>query len=411
MHKNTRCAPQPNTLSQSDGTLYQALSYDAWGRRRNPTNWNNYTVSTATLITSHGYTGHEHLDEFNLINMNGRVYDPLIGRFLSPDNNLQATNTQSFNKYSYCLNNPLKYTDPSGWCVEGANSSNEYGDGAGGWSRGVYSFVTANMDYAPTLSQSYAAVQTFLFIQAIMQANKQSVLAVINSYTNCLSYFDEVSAGYNFLTGQSYGVGYNYVVKQIAGKSFSIADIFGACSIAHCANNTSNKIGQLRFYQNYFGVNYYISKDLGNAVSIPNLGVIIGQSAFNGWSKLNQLTNLMQHEFGHLLQYKYFGSGYYTEVASLSLLSASTGNALLHASMPWEKEANLLASWFFGSASVMGAKGSYWETGYWKGSLLLQGVMSTSELMNNTVNYWENVFYNTERNINYYSDPKNWGLY
>ncbi|MBE6341144.1 MAG: hypothetical protein E7069_10495 [Bacteroidales bacterium] len=46
---------------------------------------------------------------------NGRFYAPQLGRFLSPDPYVQnATNPQNFNRYSYCLNNPLKYTDPSG---------------------------------------------------------------------------------------------------------------------------------------------------------------------------------------------------------------------------------------------------------------------------------------------------------
>ncbi len=66
--------------------------------------------------TRHGFTGHEHLDKFALINMNGRVYDPVIGQFLSPDPFVQsATSPQSYNRYSYCWNNPLKYTDPSGY--------------------------------------------------------------------------------------------------------------------------------------------------------------------------------------------------------------------------------------------------------------------------------------------------------
>ncbi len=47
--------------------------------------------------------------------MNGRVYDPLVGRFLSPDPFVQdISNSQSHKRYSYCLNNPLKYTDPTG---------------------------------------------------------------------------------------------------------------------------------------------------------------------------------------------------------------------------------------------------------------------------------------------------------
>jgi RHS repeat-associated protein len=62
-----------------------------------------------------GFTGHEHLPEFNLINMNGRVYDPILGRFLSPDNYIQLPDyTQSLNRYSYALNNPLIFTDPTG---------------------------------------------------------------------------------------------------------------------------------------------------------------------------------------------------------------------------------------------------------------------------------------------------------
>ena len=62
-----------------------------------------------------GCMGHEILNEFNLINMNGRVYDSVLGRFLSPDKYVQeGDNSQNYNSYSYCLNNPLKYADPSG---------------------------------------------------------------------------------------------------------------------------------------------------------------------------------------------------------------------------------------------------------------------------------------------------------
>ncbi len=67
-----------------------------------------------------GYTGHEHIDEFGIINMNARMYDPLLGRMLSPDKYVQdATSIQNFNRYTYALNNPLKYTDPDGNLVFG----------------------------------------------------------------------------------------------------------------------------------------------------------------------------------------------------------------------------------------------------------------------------------------------------
>ena len=56
----------------------------------------------------------------SLINMNGRMYDPIVGRMLSPDIVIQdEQNSQAYNRYSYCFNNPLKYTDPSGYISVG----------------------------------------------------------------------------------------------------------------------------------------------------------------------------------------------------------------------------------------------------------------------------------------------------
>jgi RHS repeat-associated protein len=98
---------------------------NTWGRHRHPTTW-SYTVHNpfgmggSNDITLRGYTFHEHLHHFSLINMNGRLYDYVLGRMLSPDNYVQSPNSsQSFNRYSYCWNNPLKYTDPSGEIIEG----------------------------------------------------------------------------------------------------------------------------------------------------------------------------------------------------------------------------------------------------------------------------------------------------
>jgi len=108
-------------LVKQDGTIAEKYSYDAWGRRRNPTNWADYNVPAPSLI-NRGYTGHEMLDGFGLINMNGRMYDPVIGRVLSPDAFVQDPgSTQSYNRYSYCRNNPLRYTDPSGWLMAPAD--------------------------------------------------------------------------------------------------------------------------------------------------------------------------------------------------------------------------------------------------------------------------------------------------
>ena len=68
------------------------------------------------LIISRGYTGHEHLDMFGIINMNGRVYDPTTAMFMSPDPFVSLPGDWlNYNRYAYVLDNPMRYTDPSGY--------------------------------------------------------------------------------------------------------------------------------------------------------------------------------------------------------------------------------------------------------------------------------------------------------
>ena len=94
-----------SVFDEDGGKVFDA-SYDAWGRQ---------TVTLNTINLRRGYCGHEMLPEYGLIDMRGRVYDPTVGRFLSCDNYVQEPdNSQNFNRYSYCLNNPLRYTDPTG---------------------------------------------------------------------------------------------------------------------------------------------------------------------------------------------------------------------------------------------------------------------------------------------------------
>lgn len=98
------------------GQIVVEQNFDAWGRQRDPQTW-DYLVSPNPTqpVFDRGFTFHEHLENFGLINMNGRLYDPLLARFLSPDPYVQAPyNSQNYNRYSYVLNNPLKYSDPSG---------------------------------------------------------------------------------------------------------------------------------------------------------------------------------------------------------------------------------------------------------------------------------------------------------
>lgn len=129
--------------------VLEKYAYDPWGARRNPTNWTLKDTRT-TFIVNRGYTGHEHIDVLGIINMNGRVYDPLTAQFYSPDPQLQSPgNWLNYNRYGYCYGNPFKYTDPSGeflWIIPavaaiiGAYSGYSVGHAAGatGWNMAGY---------------------------------------------------------------------------------------------------------------------------------------------------------------------------------------------------------------------------------------------------------------------------------
>ena len=106
----------------------QVFSFDPWGQRRERLDWAPITGGPAGIIaalnvgtfahlsTNRGYTGHEMLDEVGLIHMNGRVYDPHLARFVSADPVIDGvTSVQGYNRYAYVHNNPLIYTDPSGY--------------------------------------------------------------------------------------------------------------------------------------------------------------------------------------------------------------------------------------------------------------------------------------------------------
>lgn len=98
-------------ITDDDGAVFERLEFDPWGKRiQDPKRKSDYYIYRT------GFTGHEHLDNVGLVHMNGRVYDPTLARFVSADPFVQAPNNlQNLNRYSYVLNNPLKFTDPSGF--------------------------------------------------------------------------------------------------------------------------------------------------------------------------------------------------------------------------------------------------------------------------------------------------------
>ncbi|MBB5212001.1 FG-GAP-like repeat-containing protein [Microbulbifer hydrolyticus] len=104
----------------------EEMAFDPWGKRRD-SSWkgidlnqllgSNYSLlDTLTSTTTRGFTGHEMVDALGIIHMNGRIYDPVLGRFLQADPMIDGvTDPQGYNRYSYVKGNPLTLTDPTGY--------------------------------------------------------------------------------------------------------------------------------------------------------------------------------------------------------------------------------------------------------------------------------------------------------
>ena len=110
------------SITDAAGAELVALAHDPHGERRKPDWTRRLSESEIAALgtdhgdrTSRGFTGHEHLDRTGLVHMNGRLYDPLLGRFLSPDPIVaNPADGQQWNLYSYAGNSPLSHVDPSG---------------------------------------------------------------------------------------------------------------------------------------------------------------------------------------------------------------------------------------------------------------------------------------------------------
>ncbi len=131
-------------MTDATGAVTERLAYDPWGKRRFINTTPGLPDTLDAIVgknTDRGYTEQEHLDEIGVIHMNGRIYDPLVGRFMSADPYVQApTDLRTFNRYSYVWNNPLKGFDPTGYEEENACTSCGGGSTSteadiGGWGR------------------------------------------------------------------------------------------------------------------------------------------------------------------------------------------------------------------------------------------------------------------------------------
>jgi RHS repeat-associated protein len=105
-----------SAATNSSGVLTSWQRFDPWGKVR---------ASANTMPTKQNFTG-QYLDDTGLLYYNARYYDPTTARFISADTIAPGKeNPQNRNRYAYTLNNPLKYTDPTGHCGQPTDSAAE----------------------------------------------------------------------------------------------------------------------------------------------------------------------------------------------------------------------------------------------------------------------------------------------
>ena len=330
-------------IIDAKGNTLQELSYDAWGRLRNPQTLKPYAPDEEPqLLIGRGYTGHEHLTAFGLINMNARLYDPVLGRFLSPDPYVQdITNLQNYNAYSYCLNNPLKYTDPTG------ESWKKF------WKGLLGTLFIPILCPSTMLTLAIDFTRTTLFKGGLDITSSSSMHSAWRnfdptkegSYTNNAYKIDmglyktdsDLNSGkrfWQFVSRTSWeclqtytGLFYSHG-KNIAG-CVNRVDYYGGAT--YCTNENSSSVKTERGVT----IGNYINIDINDEINKPFYTYMT--TAHNG---------IYMHEYGHTLQGRNYGVAYLFCIGVPSLRSAASHDD--HKNQWYEREASAYARRYFG---------------------------------------------------------------
>lgn len=379
------------SVVDENGNKFFDASYSVWGQQ-------NVTIDKIGF--RRGYCGHEMLNEFQLINMNGRLYDPMIGRFLSPDNYVQLpANSQSYNRYSYCLNNPLKYNDPSGefwnlviggiiggvvnWASHGlkfnakglgyfatgavagavgtglasgisvAMAGGSFWAGAAGMANGVSStgFLAGMASGASSgfaggfiLGAGNSWVDGNSFRNGLLSGMKSGGIGALSAGVTggLMGGLNAIDNGVNFWTGKA---------KINLDGAYSYSGSLPSDLKLGKNTITGKHVGKFE------GINVYETRRLGNiysdysAVTIPERGIIAAEGVFTSGESAGLA--MMQHEYGHILQYEKVGfENYYKVIAAESLANCGFDTLFgvnTHSTYWTETWANFLSKKYFGA--------------------------------------------------------------
>ena len=291
------------------GAVLQEVGYTAWGMLRDPETMNPCGPDNQPeLLLGRGYSGHEHLPWFGLVNMNARLYDPAVGRFLSPDPIIQAPdNTQNYNRYSYCLNNPLRYRDENGEFFLGLIVGFFKGLFTGqnvfktAWKTGVNETKILAGLFAFDKPSNFGDAICKFFSRFVYEGSQTSIGLIVSLGKNLFSDIDNVE----------YYRGATYLID------------FGAS------------------HKNGMTIGSYIN--INSPQKDANSSEVYSEGSFNPTND-----EMFVHEYGHYLQSQKYGPFYLPAFAIPSLYSAWKNSESKHVNFYTEIDASTRAAAFWG---------------------------------------------------------------
>ena len=385
-------------ITDANGAILEKRLFDAWGSIAQVQDGNNNILNVLTIL-DRGYTGHEHLQSVGLIDMNARLYDPKLHRFLQPDNYVQdPSNTQNYNRYGYCWNNPLRYTDASGewinivigaiiggvvnWATHGCQFNAQglgyfaVGAVAGALTAmgagGVSSALAGGSFSAGALGTAAAySVGSGFVSGAVVGAAGGLVGGFATGFGNSL--VENKNIGDCFKNGIHDGAlgaitggvvgGVAGGIKALSGDAnfwtgnktldLSEAGGFHNLNLGPDGKLPPNTIG--KYMGKFEGVNVYES-DAGflgsgegsGGLTLPPNRITVGKGAYSLLGKNLYVNDLFRHEFGHILEYRQPFVGlinFYKVIGTESLLTSNMSFADSYWTETW---ANHLSNNYFG---------------------------------------------------------------
>ncbi len=266
-------------ITDALGNRLHNMDFVPSGERRNFDDPSQYNGAAPPLaVSTRGFTGHEHVDGQNVIHMNGRIYDPQLGRFLQADPVIQSPgNAQSWNAYTYVFNNPLAYTDPTG--TIGVKER----QGLAVVFAAVYTYFTWDLTGGTAIIAAAAGgavaggIATGSWKGAVYGAFSAALFAGIGGYFQDAQWAQAVAGNDAFGSGITWGAyGAKVLAHGMAGGVMSslqggkFGHGFAAAGVTEAAGPGINKIG--RGARSYAGARIAAAAVVGGTASVLSGG-------------------------------------------------------------------------------------------------------------------------------------------